>query len=482
MAAVFLGWPLPRAGAQVAPAAGLQPTYAAWKAACEKLPSNRSLGQGLAPRELLPLKSFAEFAAVLNPFLDQCRTGGLAQPTAWLGGSPSRETFFNLEASAVVPGSAPFQPFAQRLLLPAGSEVFMHGDLHGDIHSLNAGLDWLNREGVLDGFRVARTNAWLVFLGDYTDRGRHGVEVLYTILRLKLENPERVMLVRGNHEDFTLVSRYGFLAEATAKYGRSFDVRRVVRLFDFLPAVLYLGSGTNAVQCNHGGVEPGYDPQPLLAAPDAVQFHLLGRLEQRRWLARRPEWVGALPADTRRKLQASLTDFTPESPTTPAVLGFMWNDFSVVPGEAQFDVDPGRAFVYGDEATRLYLADASGPARSVRAILRAHQHSSVPNPLMRRLIASRGLYRHWQTNDSPARLEAGVEVLQRVVESAEERSLPVGSVWTFNVSPDSVYGEGCAYGFDTFGRLRVAGRWEDWRVQVINLRLPALSEAGVRPR
>ncbi|MFM7102076.1 MAG: hypothetical protein ACKO3N_12990, partial [Verrucomicrobiota bacterium] len=59
LAAVSLAWPGHRAAAEVAPAAGLQPSFAAWKAAGDRLPSNRSLGQGLPPRDLLPLKSFA---------------------------------------------------------------------------------------------------------------------------------------------------------------------------------------------------------------------------------------------------------------------------------------------------------------------------------------------------------------------------------------------------------------------------------------
>ncbi len=179
------------------------------------------------------------------------------------------------------------------------------------------------------------------------------MEVLYTLLRLKVANPERVVLVRGNHEDVSLVARYGFLAEAAGKYGREFDARRVARLYDFLPAVLYLASGTNVVQCNHGGMEPGYRPDRLLRARPGVSYQLLGRLEQRRFLARHPVWLAGQPAGVRRLLESSLTDFVPASPTSPTVLGFLWNDFSSVPGEAQFAVVPGRAFVYGDEIARL---------------------------------------------------------------------------------------------------------------------------------
>jgi len=40
----------------------------------------------------------------------------------------------------------------------------------------------------------------LVFLGDYGDRGSHSPEVYYVVLKLKEMFPERVILMRGNHE------------------------------------------------------------------------------------------------------------------------------------------------------------------------------------------------------------------------------------------------------------------------------------------
>ena len=97
-----------------------------------------------------------------------------------------------------------------------------HGDLHGDIHSLNTWLRHLNQEGVLEGFRIASSKDHMVFLGDYTDRGSYGVEVMYVLMRLKVENPDQVWMARGNHEDIQLTMNYGFLREATAKYGPAF--------------------------------------------------------------------------------------------------------------------------------------------------------------------------------------------------------------------------------------------------------------------
>jgi hypothetical protein len=445
------------------------PRFSDWKSACDRLPSNIALGSGLPPKHLLPLKNFQAFNDVLEAYFQLSKTGQLRELAAWLGEKPQASQFFNTDASYFSKPPIPFQPFVQRLIIPAGAEALFHGDFHGDIHSLVAWIDWLNQQGYLRDFKIVRPNAYLIFLGDYTDRGRYGIEVLYTVLRLKLENPDRVVMVRGNHEDINLAARYGFLEEGQSKYGRDFDVRRVMRLYDFLPVVLYLGSGDNFLQCNHGGMEPGFDPRGLLEAPAPVGFQFLGRLRQRQFFAQPEKWVQQLGPEAKKAIDKEFLDFQPESPTAPTTLGFMWNDFSVISSEPQLVLDYGRALVYGDRATRFVLENSSTPTKQLRAVFRAHQHSSVINPMMQRLKASQGVYRHWQEADNAGRLQASSAILANYLEHAEERKLPPYSVWTFNVSPDSVYGKGCDFHFDAFGILTVAPKFEDWKLRVVNL-------------
>jgi hypothetical protein len=157
------------------------------------------------------------------------------------------------------------------------------------------------------------------------------------------------------------------------------------------------------------------------------------------------------------------------------VLGFLWNDFTVFRAEAAFAHNPERAFVYGDVAVRDLLCEASTPEMRVCAVFRGHQHSSQPNPLMRRLVASRGVFRHWQETPSPDAMAANVQVLEAKVEVGVSRPVPWGSVWTLNVSPDSVYGQGCRFGFATCARLRLEPRLEDWRLEPIAVTVPVLA-------
>src|SRR5438093_6006890 len=57
----------------------------------------------------------------------------------------------------------------------------------------------------------------IVFLGDYVDRGETGVENLGLIASKLLEDPTKIIMLRGNHESPLTNSYYGFFAEVTEK-------------------------------------------------------------------------------------------------------------------------------------------------------------------------------------------------------------------------------------------------------------------------
>lgn len=475
-AAQVLDAPSAPLATQQEPASNLR--FEQWKTACERLPRNRELNGRLPAKELLPLAKYADLEKVVLSFLEQAKNGVLSQRTNWVGQFPEAG-FFETDKAYFLKANprlaAPFQPFAQVLNVPAGSEVYFRGDLHGDVHSLLANLTWLNEQGYLKGFEINRPNFFMVFLGDFTDRGMYGIEVLYTVFRLKLANPDRVFLLRGNHEEVSLVARYGFFEEGRGKYGPEFNPVKLLRAYEFFPAVLYVGSGGNYLQANHGGMEPGYNPHQLLGELSNVRFQLLGALKQKEFLQNYPEWFGPADKAPRALAANALHDFNPVDPNSPSVLGFLWNDFTVFRGEPEFAVDPGRAFVYGQRTTQFLLRQAGKGTNQVHAVFRGHQHASTPNPLMRRLVASRGLFEHWQENDSLGLQNAPVLALESKLTRTEERSIPPGSVWTFNVSPDSAYGAGNGYSFDAFGLLRVGERFTDWKVRVVNVQVPAAS-------
>lgn len=79
--------------------------------------------------------------------------------------------------------------------LEPGGKALVVGDLHGDLDSLTS---ILKESQFLR--KVKQDEIYLIFLGDYGDRGEETPEVYWVILKLKSTFPERVILLRGNHE------------------------------------------------------------------------------------------------------------------------------------------------------------------------------------------------------------------------------------------------------------------------------------------
>jgi hypothetical protein len=83
------------------------------------------------------------------------------------------------------------------------SPITCVGDVHGQFYD------------VIEMFKVGGdcpdTN--YLFMGDYVDRGAHSVETITLLFILKLRYPNRICLIRGNHETRTVTQIYGFYAE-----------------------------------------------------------------------------------------------------------------------------------------------------------------------------------------------------------------------------------------------------------------------------
>ncbi len=80
--------------------------------------------------------------------------------------------------------------------MPPKGEATIIGDVHGDLNSLLHILDTSN----FIGKAKQSKDVFMIFLGDYGDRGAYSPEVYFTVLSLKRLFPEKVILMRGNHE------------------------------------------------------------------------------------------------------------------------------------------------------------------------------------------------------------------------------------------------------------------------------------------
>lgn len=72
-------------------------------------------------------------------------------------------------------------------------------------------MDLVNIEKMLFGMGPMITPCNILLLGDYVDRGPHGIEVIAHLLSYKLLAPQQIWMIRGNHEVREVQKRFTFV-------------------------------------------------------------------------------------------------------------------------------------------------------------------------------------------------------------------------------------------------------------------------------
>eukprot|EP01103_Thecamoeba_quadrilineata_P014555 TRINITY_DN4367_c0_g1_i2.p1 TRINITY_DN4367_c0_g1~~TRINITY_DN4367_c0_g1_i2.p1 ORF type:complete len:1009 (+),score=340.30 TRINITY_DN4367_c0_g1_i2:53-3079(+) len=131
-------------------------------------------------------------------------------------------------------------------LLALAAPIVVCGDLHGQYYDLVTKL--MDLAGTPD-------YQPYLFLGDYVDRGHFSTEIIFYLLTLKLQFPQRIFLLRGNHECRSVSAHYNFKTECLYKYDSSI-YELFMDAFDALPVAATVETPHGKYLCLHAGLGP----------------------------------------------------------------------------------------------------------------------------------------------------------------------------------------------------------------------------------
>lgn len=141
---------------------------------------------------------------------------------------------------------------------PVPAPVTVCGDIHGQWHDL------------MELFRIGGSapDTNYLFMGDYVDRGYYSVETVTMLVCFKVRYPDRVFVLRGNHESRQITQVYGFYDECVRKYGSANVWKMFTDLFDYFPLTALV---EHSIFCLHGGLSPSIDTLDHVRQLDRVQ-------------------------------------------------------------------------------------------------------------------------------------------------------------------------------------------------------------------
>uniref|UniRef100_A0A8R1I677 Serine/threonine-protein phosphatase n=1 Tax=Caenorhabditis japonica TaxID=281687 RepID=A0A8R1I677_CAEJA len=114
------------------------------------------------------------------------------------------------------------------------------GDIHGQFEDLLALLE-------LNGWPPEQK---YLFLGDYVDRGPFSIEVISLLFAFQILFPDKIFLLRGNHESRPVNMQYGFFLECRKRYSNAlYDAFQLAFYCMPLCAVI-----SKKIICMHGGI------------------------------------------------------------------------------------------------------------------------------------------------------------------------------------------------------------------------------------
>jgi len=146
------------------------------------------------------------------------------------------------------------------------SSCYVFGDIHGNLEDLHFFSDNIWRLG------MSLTAGNFLFLGDYVDRGLNCLECVAYLFAMKYQLPNKVFLLRGNHETRDVngweehYAERSFIYQCRSRFGDDVGYRvweSVNQCFDRMPLAAVIDQD---IFCVHGGI-----PRPISTTTTRIQ-------------------------------------------------------------------------------------------------------------------------------------------------------------------------------------------------------------------
>ena len=133
-------------------------------------------------------------------------------------------------------------------------EYIIFGDLHGSFSTFVRHLLRLRAYGIIDDNGIINPNYNLIFLGDIVDRGIYGYEIIMILYILKLNNPDRIYINRGNHEELSTNYSYKFHSQISIQFTQQ-DVSQqdVDYIYEFINRAMILQHSAILIKNRNNG-------------------------------------------------------------------------------------------------------------------------------------------------------------------------------------------------------------------------------------
>ena len=274
-------------------------------------------------------------------------------------------------------------PCIAKLIVPQNTRVEIIGDIHGEMDTMEAIFHSLKNKNLINELMYIPDNARIIFLGDYTDRGDFNLQVLESALILSAKNPDKVFLLKGNHEFDITKQNSEVLAEIKEMERKDIRARNIllsniIKVYEFMPVGMFVGlqgqSQTPFYFLAHGGPDIRYDYSDflnlhnenlcfwMLTIEDILKTTKTQELFENiyKQIAQNPEIINALKLYTIESL----------------AFGFLWND--IIDFSCAFPIFKGHrgpsCIALGAKFIQYFLESFTNENVKIVGLIRGHQH------------------------------------------------------------------------------------------------------------